>query len=337
MSVPESVPCTGAAATPMVSVTSRSSPATRDAGGGGLAQPPGGPLGGRQGQAGQEDGELLALHPRQQRLRRGVLAQQPGGDQQQFVAGRVPERVGDLGVVAECGQDQPGAGADRVRGEELVDLGGQALAVGQPGQPVVVGVVADLGEQLLVPDRRVDVGEHRVQRGAVAVGEGDDVAAAVADLEVARLPRGGHHRRAQQVGHAAARQGGGLLVVRARERDEQRALVGGHRAAAEDVVGVAGAVVPDRAVLGGDDQAGFLVEVGRQPERHPLGVEQLADRLRRSARCPPRPGRPAPRGGRSRRRARRCCPRGRPSRTAGTAAPTTVNTGTTRSQAQELS
>ena len=81
---------------------------------GGLAQPPGGALGGGEGEPGQQDGELLALHAGEQRLRRRVLAQQAGGDQQQLVAGGVPEGVGDLGVVAQRGEDQAGARADRV-------------------------------------------------------------------------------------------------------------------------------------------------------------------------------------------------------------------------------
>ena len=89
-------------------------PGDPGAGGGGLAQPAGGALGGGQRQPRQQDGELLALHAGEQRLRRRVLAQQAGGDQQQLVAGRVPEGVGDLGVVAERGQDQPGPRADRV-------------------------------------------------------------------------------------------------------------------------------------------------------------------------------------------------------------------------------
>ena len=59
------------------------------AGGGGLPQAAGGALGGGQGQAGQEDGELLALHAGEQGLRGRVLAQQAGGDQQQLVAGGV--------------------------------------------------------------------------------------------------------------------------------------------------------------------------------------------------------------------------------------------------------
>ena len=74
---------------------------------------------GGQGQPGQQDGELLALHAGQQRLRRRVLAQQPGGDQQQLVAGGVAEGVGDLGVVAERREDQPGARGDRVGGQQL--------------------------------------------------------------------------------------------------------------------------------------------------------------------------------------------------------------------------
>jgi hypothetical protein len=81
-----------------------------------------------------------------------VLAQQSGGDQQQLVAGRVAERVGDLGVVVQGGEDEPRPPGDRVLGEQLVDLGRQPLAVGQAGEPVVVGVVTDLGQQLLLPD-----------------------------------------------------------------------------------------------------------------------------------------------------------------------------------------
>ena len=215
-----------------------------------------------QRQARQQDGELLALHARQQRLRGCVLAEQARGDQQQFVAGGVAEGVGDLGVVAEGGQDQAGPRTNRVRRQQLVDLGGEALPVGQAGQAVVVGVVADLGEQLLVPDRRVDVGEHGVERGAVAVGERHDGAAAVAHLEVARLPGGGHDRGAEQVGDPASAEGGGLLLVGPRQRDEERA-VRRDGAATEDVIGVPRAVVPDRPVLGGDDQPRLLVEVGR--------------------------------------------------------------------------
>ena len=166
-----------------------------------------------------------------------------------------------------------------VRGEELLDLGREALPVGQAGEPVVVGVVADLGQQLLVPDGRVDVGQHRVQCGAVAVGEGDDVATPVADLEVAGFTRRGHDRRPEQVGHPAPGEGFDLLAVGLRHRDQQRALGGTDRAPAEDVVRVARAVVPDRAVLCGDDQSRFLVQVGREPERHAFSVEQLANGL----------------------------------------------------------
>src|SRR5215212_4669150 len=108
MSMPASVPCTGAAATPIVSVTSRSSPPTRGAFGRG------------QGQAGQEDGELLALHPGEQCLRRRVLAQKSCRDEQQLVARGVTQGVGDLGVVAEGGQDETRSGPYGVTGQQLV-------------------------------------------------------------------------------------------------------------------------------------------------------------------------------------------------------------------------
>ena len=262
------------------------------AGGGRLAQPTGGALGRGQGQPGQQDGELLALHAREQRLRRGVLAEQAGGDEQQLVAGGVSEGVGDLGVVVERGEDQAGAGGDRVGGQQRVDLGGQPLPVGQAGEPVVVGVVADLGEQLLLPDGRVDVRQHGVQGGPVALGEGHDVAAPVADLEVAGLAGRGHDGGADQVGRRHAGRGRPPPRSSARASEtitgRRRRLDTADRAPAEEVVGVAGAVVPDRAVLGGDDEPGLLVEVGRQPQRHPLGVEQLADGLRRSGGCRPR-------------------------------------------------
>jgi hypothetical protein len=208
-----------------------------------------------------------------------VLAQQAGGHQQQLVAGGVPERVGDLGVVAQRRQDEPGPRAHRVVRQDLVDLGCQPLPVGEAGEPVVVGVVPDLSEQVLLADRRVHVGEHRVQRGAVVVAERQHLAAPVAHLQVAGLPRRGHHGRAQQVGHTAPRERRGLLAVGPGQRDQDRAVARGHGTAAEDVVRIAGAVVPERPVLRGDDEARLLVEVGRQPERDAVGVQQLADGL----------------------------------------------------------
>ena len=133
-------------------------------GGGGLTEPSGGALGGRQRQARQQDGELAALHPGDHGLRRRVLPQQAGGDQQQLVAGRVAEGVGDVRVAVQRREHEAGPRGGRLDQQQGVDLGGQALPVGQPGQPVVVGVVPDLAQQLLLADRGVHVGEHRVQR-----------------------------------------------------------------------------------------------------------------------------------------------------------------------------
>ena len=173
---------------------------------------------------------------------------------------------------------RPARATGRVGGQQLVDLDGQPLPVGQPGEPVVVGVVADLGEQLLVADGGVDVGQHRVQRGAVAVGEGDDDALPVAHLQVARLACGGRQRSGEQLGDPAAGQRRLLLLVGLAGGHQER-TVGDRGPAAERVVGVPRTVVPGVTALGGDHEPGRLVQVGGQPQRHPLGVEQLAQRL----------------------------------------------------------
>ena len=296
----------------MVSVTSRSRPATRARVEAASRRRRAARSVAASDRPGQQDGELLALHAGEQRLRRGVLAQQPGGHQQQLVAGGVPQGVGDLGVVAQRREDEAGPRhRDRVgRRSSCVDLGGQPLPVGQPGQPVVVGVVADLGEQLLLADGGVDVGQHRVQRGAVAVGEGDDVAAPVAHLEVAGLAGGGRHRSAEQVGDPAAGERRRLLARRrvpAETRTGPSASRG--RGRRNDVVGVARAVVPDRRRSRRRRRAG-APRPGRAGSQSATrsALSSSRTRLRRSAGCRPRRRRPAPRGGRSRRRARALWP-----------------------------
>jgi hypothetical protein len=190
----------------------------------------------------------------------------------------VAQGVGDVRVAVERGEHQPGPGGG-LGGQQRIDLGGQPLPVGQAGEPVVVAVVADLAEQLLLPDGGVDVREHRLQGAAVALGEGHDVALPVADLQVAGLAGGGGDGCAQHLAGAAALQRGRLVAVRAVGGQQHRAgHPAGHGALAEQVVGVAGPVVPGQVAVGGvDHQLRPLVEVGRQPQRDPVGVEQLAD------------------------------------------------------------
>jgi hypothetical protein len=144
----------------------------------------------------------------------------------------------------------------------------------------VVAVVADLAEQLLLPDRGVDVGQHRLQGAAVAVGEGHDVALPVADLQVARLTGRGGHGRAEHLAGPATLQRGDLLAVRAAGGQQQRTgHPAGDGAPAEDVVRVARTVVPGQVTVRGvDDQLRTLVQVGREPQGDTVGVEQFADR-----------------------------------------------------------
>ena len=61
--------------------------------------------------------------------------------------------------------------------------------------------------------------------------------------------------------------------------DQQRAVGGPTARRRKTSSGSPGPSYQTGAVLGGDDQPRLLVEVGRQPQRDPLGVEQLPDRL----------------------------------------------------------
>ena len=137
INVPASVPCTGAAATPMVrTVTSRSRPATQGARGrrpraGDGRRAPSPPV--------EEDpGSSTAncspsMRGPGQRVRRCVLAQEPSGRERELVTGGVPERVGDLGVVARRRpRMRPGAGADRVERTAPGRSRPQAATVGRP-------------------------------------------------------------------------------------------------------------------------------------------------------------------------------------------------------------
>jgi hypothetical protein len=148
-------------------------------------------------------------------------------------------RRADLGVVVEHGRDQAGSAGDRVGRRQLVDLHREALPVGQAGEPIVVGVVPDQGEQLVLPGRGVDVGEHGVQRGAVAGGEGQDITAPVTDLQVARLPRRKWPRGGEPVASAVPDEGGRLSLRGSDERDQHWSVAGSVGGPpAEEVVGI---------------------------------------------------------------------------------------------------
>ena len=215
-------------------------------GGGGLTQPACGALGRRQRQARQQDGELPPSIRATTACGGACSRSRPAVTSSSSSLAAWPRVSVTFG--SRPAPRAPGRPAAwRPDQQQGVDLRGQALPVGQPGQPVVVGVVPDLAQQLLLADRGVHVGEHRVQRTAVTRGEGQHVAAAVADLQVARLPRR-VATGAPRTSRAPRRSSATLGVVGAGRGDQHRAVRRpGQRPAAEQVVGVTRTVVPARS------------------------------------------------------------------------------------------
>ena len=138
-----------------------------------------------------QDRELVPAEPRRQVVGPQDAAEPIGDVDQQPVAGRVPVRVVDHLEVVEIEEEddrRPGRGLVR---EERVDAFDEQAPVRQPGERVVIGLVAELlleprklGQRLLElavleGDRRL-VGE-RLEQAQVVLGEGRPLGQPVGD------------------------------------------------------------------------------------------------------------------------------------------------------------
>ena len=102
----------------------------------------------------QHDHEFVAAEPSQHVARLDLRAQALGKLHQQFVAGRMPERIVDVLEIVDIEERQRhvfagGAGLGCFR-----DQVAQARAVGQARQHVVIGQPRDLGAGFLALDRQ---------------------------------------------------------------------------------------------------------------------------------------------------------------------------------------
>ena len=124
----------------------------------------------------------------------------PLGDlHEQFVAGRMaPAVVDDLEAVEVEEEDRVLGAVDGLAGERLRDARGEESAVRQPGERVVVGLVAELLLQLghlrqralepSVLEQHARVARERLEQGEVLVGERGHVAHPVTHHEDAEHP-----------------------------------------------------------------------------------------------------------------------------------------------------
>jgi len=103
----------------------------------------------------QQDGELVAAEPRDGRVGGGAAAQAAGGGDQGDVPGGVAEAVVDRLEAVEV--DEEDGGVARSGGEGVGQVAQEVGTVGEAGQGVVLGLVAevDFERALLVMSRKV--------------------------------------------------------------------------------------------------------------------------------------------------------------------------------------
>ena len=114
----------------------------------------------------EQDGELVAAEPRRQVARAQAGAQAARERDQQLVADLVAEAVVDVLEVVEVEQEHDGAAVGP--GDRGLHLLREQLAVGEPGERVVVGAVLEPGAVLgQLPHRLLEPVVLERDRGVV--------------------------------------------------------------------------------------------------------------------------------------------------------------------------
>ena len=158
----------------------------------------------------EEDRELVAAEPGRQVVGPDAALDAFGDRGEKAIAGGVTEGVVDDLEVVEVQEEHDEPAAVALRGEPDVDLLREHQAVGQPGQWVVIGLVAELlleprqlGERLLelaVLEGHGRLIGERLEEAQIVVLEACSLGQPVGDRERADDPRfadeGGHHRLA---------------------------------------------------------------------------------------------------------------------------------------------
>ena len=267
----------------------------------GLQDPPADPQHPRLvGGVRQQDGELVTAEPGH---RAGLPDRggQPRPDLgQEQVALLVPEGLVDLLEVVEV-EDHDGRALGPAVGDVVQGRGQaapQVLAVRQPGERVVQGLVAQLTHELAVAQRDAGLVRDGLQQEDVVLVEAADVPDPVGHdqrADDAGLAAQRHHDR---VAHAVAGQPPARLGVPGAAGHEQRRPLGHHLPEHPGVLGAGRVLGPGEAPAGPEPHAGDDAAVGgHERRRGPLGTQQFP-RLRRAVRSsPPRPrGRCSPPG-----------------------------------------
>ena len=256
---------------------------------------------GRLGDAGLQNGELVAAHARDDV---GVPRQraQPFGDHlEELVAGGMAQRIVDGLEVVEIEEVSRDVFAALGPGEGLLEVLVEQDPVGQAGQRIMMGHVRDLGLGAAL------LGDVLMRGDRAAVGHrphGDGDAAAVAELAVEVAETGlsppqhaahdvvGRHFRREAVGDAIfddlLKSGAGLHLRRRKPIDLGVAAVGQHepvlgiehRQALDDVVQRRIELVVLRAKLLFFQLQQFvlLLELGEEPLPFALAVVELDQR-----------------------------------------------------------
>ena len=98
------------------------------------------------GRIGPDDGEFVSAQPRDNVGLAHAMAQPPGHRLEQFVAGRMTERIVDGLELIEVDRDQRDLVAAAIDADQrIVEHVAELQAVGQLGQPVMPGEIGDAG------------------------------------------------------------------------------------------------------------------------------------------------------------------------------------------------
>ena len=150
----------------------------------------------------QQHRELVAAQAGRGVGRAQAALEPPGGRDQQLVAGGVAEAVVDVLEVVQV-DEQDGQVALARAGQGVLDPLGEQGAVGQAGQPVVEGLVDELGLQLLAVRDVAGVEHQAADVGVFEQVGGDRLGVQPGAVAVAHAPGlGGRHPRPQgRLGH----------------------------------------------------------------------------------------------------------------------------------------